>query len=141
MSQKLEVLEQVNDLTLKRGSNPFFPTQDFVLLPIYLMVCDHWCVTFLNTQDMWMDSDTSLICHEITFLPLPSTLDFMLIHTLIQNEIYLKFNYGIGLLTKILPWLSLLPLNQYAWSLSNLKEADMSAIIFSHITFCIFTKY
>lgn len=41
MSQKLEVLEQVNNLTLERGSNPFFPTQDFVLLPIYLMVRDH----------------------------------------------------------------------------------------------------
>ena len=107
MNQKLEELEQVNNLTLERGSNPFFPTQDSVLLPIYLMVHDHWCVTFLNTQDTWMDSDTSLICHEITFLPLPSTLDFMLSHTLIQNEIYLKFNYGIGLLTKILPWLSI----------------------------------
>ena len=53
MSQKLEVLEQVNNLTLERGSNPFFPTQDFVLLPIYLMVRDHWCVTFLNNQDTW----------------------------------------------------------------------------------------
>jgi len=28
MNQKLEELEQVNDLTLERGSNPFFPTQD-----------------------------------------------------------------------------------------------------------------
>lgn len=41
VNQKLEEVEQVNDLTLERGSNPFFPTQDSVLLPIYLMVHDH----------------------------------------------------------------------------------------------------
>lgn len=41
VNQKLEEVEQVNDLTLERGSNPFFPTQDYVLLPIYLMAHDH----------------------------------------------------------------------------------------------------